>query len=146
MNPLHAFDSLADIRPGESTVAHAASRFGSPSICECSDGGWFFSFENHGVQVIVDPIHREDPDPVVSEVHLSSPNVEQLPNGVCLGQSQSDALNAVRRSYEITDEYEDAVYFRPTARDDLLASVEFLRAGVVVRIELMYCPIDQHKK
>ena len=144
MDPSGAFDSLAGIRPGRSTVSEATSRFGMPAASDASDGGLFLSFEGSGVHVIVRREDRGARDPVVAEVRLTAPSVEELPCGVRVGQTRADALGAVCQSYSVTDEYEDAVYFRPTARDDLLASVEFLDTGVVVSVELMCRPSDSH--
>jgi hypothetical protein len=142
MDPSHVFESLAGVRPGRSTVGEVASRFGPPAASEASDGGLFLSFEGRGVHLIVYRDQRGADDPVVAEVRLTPPSAHELPCGVRVGQLQAEALCAVRRSYRITDEYEDAVYFRPSARDDLLASVEFLDAGVVVSVELMHHPCD----
>lgn len=138
MDPSHAFESLAGLSPGRSRVGEAVARFGSVVNSEESEGGLFFSFNARGLHLIVYQDQRDAPDPVVAEVRLTPPSVEELPCGVRIGQPQAAALDAVRRSYRVVDEYEDAVYFRPSARDDLLASVEFLRAGLVVSIELIH--------
>ena len=140
MDPLLQFESLAGVRPGDSTVGQVSARFGMPKVSKASDDGSWFRFEGVGVLVFVDCAQRDAADLIVDEVHLVPPNTDELPCGVHLGQPQTDALEAVRRSYRITDEYEDAIYFRPSARDDLLASVEFLDSGVVVSIELHISP------
>lgn len=141
MDPSHAFEALAGIRPGNSTVSEVASHYGSPTVQDTSDGGLFFSFGDRGVHVIVDSRHRAVTDPVVTEVRLTLPYPDEVPGCLRLGQPRTDATEAVRRSFLVTDEYEDAMYFRPSARDDLLASVEFLSAGVVVSIELIHQPL-----
>lgn len=142
MDPSHAFESLAGLYPGRSRVSEAVARFGSVVVSEESEGGLFFSFDALGLHLIVYREQRDASDPVVTEVRLTPPSVEELPCGVRVGQPQAAALEAVRRSYRVTAEHEDSVYFQPSARDDLLASVEFLRAGMVVSVELMHQPPD----
>ena len=142
MNPSHSFESLAGVFPGVTTVAEVTLRFGPPAVSDSSDGGLYLSFEKRGIHVIVAAAHRDAADPLVDEVRFNQPSKDELPCGVRIGQSQDKAIKAVRRSYRITDEYDDAVYFRPSARDDLLASVEFRDAGVVVGVELMYQSAD----
>jgi hypothetical protein len=137
MSTSHSFDSLAGVQPGVTTVSEVTSRFGPPVVSEASEGGLFLNFPAHGIAVIVNSIQCGNADPVIDEVRLTSPDAGELPCGIRVGQPQSAALETVRRFYPITDEYEDAVYFRPSLRDDLLASVEFLDAGAVVCLELM---------
>ena len=138
MDEPHAFESLAGIRPGQSTVGAVTARFGTPITSEASDGGLLLAFERLGIHLVVYQDQRSAPDPLVSEVRLTAPSTEALPCGVRLGQLRAEAINAVRCCHRVTDEYEDAIYFRPAARDDLLASVEFLTTGAVASMELMY--------
>jgi hypothetical protein len=140
MDSSHVFVSLSGIEPGISKISQVTSRFGLASIFESSDGGLCLDFDKVGVTLFVSPQQRDCGDPLVDEVHLRPPSVERLPCGVFIGQLQSDALEMVWRSYEVTVEYEDAVYFLPSTRGDLLASVEFRHTGTVVEIELMANP------
>lgn len=122
----HSFRSLAGIHPGVTRLQEVTRRFGDALVSEASDGGHFFTFARLGVHVSVAYPQKDLADPVVDEVRLSPPSLEALPCGICLGQNKWNALETLRGLYRITDEYTDAVYFRPDTRDDLLACVEFL--------------------
>src|SRR6476620_8326418 len=101
------------------------ARFGSATHVIGSEDGQFVRVEAYGVHAFVDRVHRDDSDPVVSEVRLTSPSTEALPCGVRLGQKKAEALEVLRRAYQVIVEYDDSIYFRPSARHDLVASVEF---------------------
>lgn len=137
MKTSFAFDSLVGLTPGVSKVGEAMARFGTASVSECSNNGWYYNFGGQGVFIVVDELNRDAADPVVDEVFLAPPFRYELPCGVHLGQQKEDAIAIVRRHYTVTAEYEDSIYFLPTARNDLLASVEFWDQPIVVGIELM---------
>jgi hypothetical protein len=144
MDQLQSFESLVGGRLGSSTVSEVAARFSMAVVSDTSDGGLFFSFERHGAHVIVDMARRDAADPVVAEVRLTAPCADALPCGIRMGQGKADTLGVLRQRYTVTYEYEDAVYFRPSSRDDLLAPVEYMGEDVVVSMELM-C-IRSHRK
>lgn len=134
------FESLTGIAPGTSTVAQAVAALGTPTASEASEGALLLAFPAHGVDVFVDRADRAAADPVVDEVAITPRCALRLPCGVYLGQPRADAVAILRMSYQVTDEYDDAVYFRPCSRADLLAPVEFRDGPAVVRIELMRMP------
>jgi hypothetical protein len=132
------FESLADIYPGNCTLKDATCRWGTPQVSESSDGGLFFTFPEHGVRVSVASNSMDNPQAIVEEVAIIPPYGGTLPCSIGLGHPKLDALRVIRQSYLIADEYEDAVYFRPSCNPQLLASVEFMEKDVVVLIELMH--------
>jgi hypothetical protein len=52
MDPLHAFDSLAGVRPGESAISEVISRFGWREPSAMSGGGLFYSFDEEGIRAV----------------------------------------------------------------------------------------------
>jgi len=134
---MNDFDQLAGICPGVSTVREVTSRFGAAARSEASEGGFLLHFESYGICIVVARAERDAPDPLVDEVLLTAPSERKLPCGIGVGHDKADALAMLKRSYRITDEFDDAIYFLPCSRDDLLASVEFRAEEVVVGLELM---------
>ena len=129
-----AFSSLAGIEPGVTTVSQVLSQYGPPDkksytkpcsiIEDCPGGDLCWEYVRCGVKIYV---HRDDLalwDPKVEEVHVRRPYSAGLPCGLRLGQSSSEARERIARYFEVTDEYEDAIYFVPHEGRALIASVE----------------------
>jgi hypothetical protein len=133
-----SFTSLAGLEPGLSRLSHATSRFGIPATTENSAGELCCEFEAHGIRIHIDRSRREDSDPILEDVHVEAPCMEALPCGVYIGQKKASAIAILKHAYQIHDEYEDSIYFRPCERDDLLAAAEFWDKDVIVSFELIW--------
>lgn len=142
-----AFRSLAGVEPGVTTLNDVRDRFGDPdsqSLTRSSDaaggdrgGDLIWHYPSLGVQVYVGRDDTEMPNPLVDEVHVIAPFDQPLRCGLHIGQSLESARNVVHENFQITDEYEDAIYFVPANGCRLLASIENLDTNKVVKIELM---------
>src|SRR5262249_51364981 len=94
-------------------------------------------FPHLGIKVLIAAEDRASADPVVDEIAVNSPSGTRLTCGVFLGQPREDATATIQKTFVVTHEYEDAVYFQGCARACLSACVEFNGAGLVKEIGLM---------
>lgn len=138
MAPQQQFDALLGLRPGITLLNEALACFVG-DFCEqddTTDGGRVFNFPDRGVRLFSRRGQCSAPQAVISAVHLTVPCEAEIPCGIRLGTSKAEALAIVRGAYPVIAEHQDAIYFQPTACDDLRASVEFWDEDVVVGIEL----------
>jgi len=136
MRPAMDFESLSGVYPGISPLDDVLRRFGEPIISNTSGGGQRYVFRE-GIEVFVCG-GTNTSNPPVSEVRWTAPCTHTLPCGVRIGQGKAEAIASLRKCHEVIDEYEDAIYFRPSPIAALVASLEFRSEDVVVGIEL-YC-------
>jgi hypothetical protein len=138
MNDSLKIESLADLFPGKSTLEDATLRWGTALVSPSSDGSLFYTFSEQGIRLHAVSESDDDQQAVIDEVAIIPPYAGTLPCGVALGDSKLAALQAIRQSYQVTDEFEDAIYFRPSGNSQLLAAVEFMKEEVVLLIELLH--------
>ncbi|MEM7048397.1 MAG: hypothetical protein AAF604_02010 [Acidobacteriota bacterium] len=142
-----AFRSLAGVEPGVTTLNDVQDRFGDPdsqSLTQSSNatggdpgGDLIWHYPLLGVQVYIGRDDTEALNPLVDEVHIIAPFDQPLRCGLHIGQSLESARKVIQENFQVTDEYEDAIYFVPAIGYRLLASVENLNTNKVVKIELM---------
>lgn len=149
-----SFRSLAGVEPGVTTQAEVREQFGEPEkvsktknipkhIAGGDPGGdLVWDYETRGITLHIYSDRLEMPNPIIDEVRVYSPFTAVLPCGLHIGQSISLARSIIASMFLLTEEYEDAIYFKTSNDEALVACVENWDAEEIVAIELMYRRVE----